>query len=184
MNRNTNGATKGCKKYRPVREYSHSQELVDNLPYIIMTILGALIFIIALSESIWGWLIAMLYVIYSITGAFWIIIFVCPYCNFYGTRTCPCGYGQIAVKLVKKKDENLFINKFKKHIPIIVPLWLIPVIAGVTFLISDFTMFMLILVILFSLDSFIILPLISRKYGCAHCPQKESCPWMESKNKK
>jgi hypothetical protein len=33
-------------------------------------------------------------------------------------------------------------------------------------------------VIAFALNSFIILPLISRKYGCAHCPQRDECPWM------
>jgi hypothetical protein len=146
-----------------------------------MTFLGAAIFIMGPGMSIWGWIISGSYVIYSIVGAFWIIIFVCPYCNFYDTRACPCGYGQIAVKLRPKKNENRFMEKFKKHIPVIVPLWIIPIIGGGLFLILNFSLWMLILIILFAINSFIILPLLSRKYGCAHCPQRDTCPWMRRK---
>jgi len=167
-----------CKKYRPKQEYSHFQEFIDNLPYIIMTFLGAVILLLGLGMSIWGWIASGIYIIYGIVGAFWIIIFVCPYCNYYGTRSCPCGYGQIAEKLRPKKDEDRFMEKFKKHIPVIIPLWFIPIIAGGIFIIINFYWWILVLVILFAINSFIILPLLSRKYGCAHCPQRETCPWM------
>jgi hypothetical protein len=30
----------------------------------------------------------------------------------------------------------------------------------------------------FALDSFVILPLVSRKHACRECPQKDDCPWM------
>jgi len=72
-----------------------------------MMILGALVFIIGPESSTTNWLFAGLYVFYGITGALWIIIFVCPYCHYYGTRACP---------------------------------------------------------------AYLVLPLLSRKYGCAHCP--------------
>lgn len=166
-----------CEKYRPIHEYSHLQEFIDNLPYIVMTLLGAFIFLIGLEKLLWGVIAAGLYILYGIVGAFWIIIFVCPYCHFYGTRTCPCGYGQIAVKLIPKKEDNLFMGKFKKHIPVIVPLWFIPLAAGIIFLMLDFSRWMFLLVVLFAVNSFIILPLISRIYGCAHCPQRDTCPW-------
>lgn len=173
-----------CEKYRPIHEYSHFQEFIDNLPYIIMIISGAIILFIGLEMSVYGWIALGLFVLYGIVGALWIIIFVCPYCHYYNTRTCPCGYGQIAAKLLSKKDGNLFMEKFKKHIPIIVPLWVIPALAGGIFLILAFSLWMLALFILFAMDSFIILPLISRRYGCAHCPQKDTCPWMGSKSSK
>jgi hypothetical protein len=173
-----------CEKYRPIHEYSHLQEFIDNLPYIIMIVSGAIILFIGLEMSVYGWIALGLFILYGIVGALWIIIFVCPYCHYYNTRTCPCGYGQIAAKLLSKKDGNLFIEKFKKHIPIIVPLWVIPVLAGGIFLILAFSLWMLALIIIFAIDSFIILPLISRRYGCAHCPQKDTCPWMGSKNSK
>ena len=167
-----------CKKYRPQQEYTHSQEFIDNLPYIVMAVVGSLILILGFKLAILGWIFGVLYIIYCITGTLWIIIFVCPYCQYFDTRSCPCGYGQIAVKFRPKNEENMFMEKFNKHIPVIVPLWLIPVIAGITFLIFEFTLLMFLLTIVFGINSFIVLPLLSRKYGCAHCPQKDDCPWM------
>jgi hypothetical protein len=167
-----------CQKKRPEQDYTHIQEIIDNLPYIFMTLLGALVFIIGLESSTTKWLLAGLYVFYGIAGALWIIIFVCPYCHYYDTRACPCGYGQISAKLCKVRDQSRFIEKFKKHIPVIIPLWIIPVVAGIIFLFQNFSLLMLFLVVLFAIDAFLILPLLSRKYGCAHCPQKDTCPWM------
>jgi hypothetical protein len=92
--------------------------------------------------------------------------------------TCPCGYGQISAKLRKVRDQSRFIEKFKKHIPVIVPLWIIPVVAGIIFLFKNFSLSLLLLVVLFAIDAYLVLPLLSRKYGCAHCPQKNTCPWM------
>jgi len=140
--------------------------------------LGGVIFFIGIKSAI----PAVLYTLYGIVGAFWIIIFVCPYCRYYNTRTCPCGYGQIAAKLQKKKDDILFIKKFKKNIPVIVPLWLAPIVAGGISLKLNFSVWMLALIILFAINSFVILLLLSTKYGCAHCPQKDTCPWMRHKS--
>ena len=127
-----------CHKVRPEQDYTHLQEFIDNLPYIFMAILGVLVFIIGLESSSIKWLLAGLYVSYSIAGAMWIIIFVCPYCHYYDTRSCPCGYGQISAKLCKVRDQSRFIEKFKKHIPVIIPLWIIPLVAGIIFLFQNF----------------------------------------------
>jgi hypothetical protein len=167
-----------CCKARPVQNYTHRQEFIDNLPYIFMTILGVLVFIIGPKASALHWIFAGLYVFYGIAGALWIIIFVCPYCHYYDTRACPCGYGQISAKLCKVRDQSRFIEKFKKHILVIIPLWIIPLVAGIIFLFQNFSLLLLLLVVLFIIDGFLILPLFSRKYGCAHCPQKNICPWM------
>ena len=173
-----------CKKARPAQEYTHWQEFIDNLPYIIMTVLGALVFILGTNAATIGWLLAGSYTLYSIAGVFWIIIFVCPYCHYYDTRACPCGYGQIAAKLCRVRDQSRFIEKFKKNIPVIVPLWIIPLVAGIIFLYKDFSSLMLFLVVLFIIDAYLVLPLLSRKYGCAHCPQKDTCPWMSREAKR
>jgi len=169
-----------CEKAKPEMEYTPLQELIDNLPYILMTILGALIFIVGSGSNAAKWLLSGLYVSYSAAGALWIIIFVCPYCHFYGTRSCPCGYGRISAKVRRVRDQSLFSKKFKAHIPVIVPLWIIPVVAGTIFLAENYSFLLLFLVLLFAIDAFIVLPVLSRKYGCAHCPQKSSCPWMNS----
>ena len=86
---------------------------------------AALLFI-GLKSSPWRWTAAGGYVLYGIGGALWIIIFLCPYCHYYHTRFCPCGYGWIASKLRGNEDDALFRAKFRKHIPVIVPLWVIP----------------------------------------------------------
>jgi hypothetical protein len=169
-----------CDKAKPEMEYTPLQELVDNLPYIFMTILGALVFIVGSGSSDAKWLLAGSYVFYGVAGALWIVIFVCPYCHYYGTRTCPCGYGRISARLRKVRDQSLFSKKFKKHIPVIVPIWVIPVVAGTIFLADNFSYLLMTLVVLFAVDAFFVLPMISRKYGCAHCPQKDTCPWMST----
>ncbi|MFC1713314.1 hypothetical protein ACFL6S_06595 [Candidatus Poribacteria bacterium] len=169
-----------CEKSQDIQEYSHFHELIDNLPYMMMTILGTVIFFTGIG-SLWRLITAGLYVLYGIAGAFWIIVFVCPYCHYYDTRLCPCGYGKIAAKLRPKKSDTLFTEKYKRHIPVIVPLWIAPVIAGGISLILNFSLWILVLIVLFAVNSFIVLPLLSRKYGCAHCPQEDQCPWMRQK---
>lgn len=159
-------------------EYTTKQVVIDNLPYIIMTLLGAALLVIGLGTPFWKWLSGSLYVLYSIVGALWIILFICPYCHYYGTHGCPCGYGSIAAKLRPQKNGDLFRKKFKQHMPVIYPLWIIPTVAGIAFLIQQFSTLALVLLILFAIDAFIILPVVSRKSGCAECPQKDQCPWM------
>ena len=172
-----------CKKAKPEKEYTHLMEFIDNLPYFVMTLLGASVLILSTRDGTLGWMLAGSYVLYSFTGAFWIIIFVCPYCHFFDTKSCPCGYGQISAKIRKVQDQSRFIEKFKKHIPVIMPLWIIPLVAGIIFLSKNFTFSLFSLVVLFVIDAFLVLPLLSRKYGCAHCPQKDTCPWMNKEAK-
>jgi hypothetical protein len=173
-----------CEKRPPVGEYSRLQEFVNNLPYAMMIVLGTVVVFIALERPAWRWMAAGAYVLYGIAGAFWIILFLCPHCGYYGTRSCPCGYGRVAAKLREKQDGTLFGAKFKKHIPVIVPLWVIPVLAGGISLVLAFSWLMLVLVIIFAFVSYVILPLVSRTHSCAHCPQKDQCPWMGGKGSK
>jgi hypothetical protein len=84
---------------------------------------------------------------------------------------------------VRKGEVNCFSEKFKRHIPVIVPLWLIPVGAAAVVLVSEsFSWWLLGMVIAFALDAFVILPLMSTKHGCRECPQREDCPWMGGKD--
>jgi hypothetical protein len=158
--------------------FTRSQEFIDNLPYLAMILAGSAIFWVGISGVGWRWLSAGLYLAYGVGGAFWIMLFVCPYCHFYDTRLCPCGYGQIASKLRSRKDGERFAEQFRKHIPVIVPLWFAPLVAGGIPLLRDFSWLLLGLLLLFTVNSFVILPVVSKKYGCARCPQKAGCPWM------
>lgn len=167
-----------CDRHQQIREYSHAQELLDNIPYLLMGLCGSAILLAGLGFTARGWLAASAYFAYAVAGTVWIIFFVCPHCQYYATRSCPCGYGQIAAKLVPRKSENQFARQFRRHIPVIVPLWLIPVVAGIAFYLQAHSGVMLTLLAVFVVDAFVVLPLISRLYGCGHCPQKTDCPWM------
>ena len=167
-----------------MREYTRLQTLVANLPYLGMTFLGAAIFVAGFGPARWALLAGAAYVLYAFAGAFWIMLFVCPSCGFHGTRGCPCGYGWFSAKLRPRNLSGCFTDKFKKHIPVIVPLWFIPLIPAGISLYYGFTWKMVILLGLFVVVSFVILPLVSRWHGCAECPQREECPWMKRKTQK
>ena len=166
----------------PTQEYSRAQQIVNNFPYAVMAVLGASVFVVGFEKSALGWITGCAYFLYGVAGSFWIMIFVCPYCERYDTMCCPCGYSRIAARLRQMKDTGRFKEKFRKHIPVIVPLWFIPVVAGVVFAILSFSWLMVILLIVFALDAFLVLPLFSTRHGCADCPQKDSCPWMGRKD--
>jgi hypothetical protein len=165
------------------RKYSPAQELINNVPYIAMTVLGAAIFAVGSGISAWGLTAGVAYLLYGAVGSFWIMIFVCPYCRYWNTRACPCGYGRIAARFRAKESVECFNEKFKKHIPVIVPLWFIPVLAGVPLAIYSFSWLLVALLVVFALDAFVVLPLVSTKHGCRECPQRDSCPWMGRKGK-
>jgi hypothetical protein len=173
-----NSNKENCDRYRPDKEYTNIEVLLDNLPYIFMGIIGTIINLNIFGISLLGITLSFLYIAYTILGAIWIMIFVCPYCQYFDTNLCPCGYGSISAGFKEKNPETMFSEKFKKHIPVIVPLWIIPLIIGVIHLFLDFNVTLLILVIVFIINSYVILPLLARIYGCGHCPQKDDCPWM------
>jgi len=167
---------------RSLNEYSPAQELINNLPYIVMAVFGAAVFVLGFENLAWRWIGAGAYLIYAVAGALWIMVFVCPYCSYWNTRACPCGYGRIAVRFRDKQSGDCFNEKFKKHIPVIVPLWFIPVIVGLLLIIRSFSWLLLAVLIVFAIDAFIILPLYSKKHGCKQCPQRDECPWMAGKS--
>jgi hypothetical protein len=97
---------------------------------------------------------------------------------YYDNRGCPCGYGIVSARLVQKGDQECFARKFKRHIPAIVPLWLIPVACGAAALNRGYSPGVAGLIAAFAVNAFIILPLLSRRHSCSECPQKDDCPWM------
>jgi hypothetical protein len=149
-----------------MKDYTPKQEVINNIPYAVMTWVGVIIIVTAFSTSIWGTIAGFAYLFYGIAGSVWIMMYVCPYCRYWDTRSCPCGYGRIASKFRKKSSVECFSDKFKKHIPIIVPLWFIPLLAGLPVVVRHFSWILLILLIVFAIDAFVILPLISTKHGC------------------
>ena len=175
---NTSSDSINGQEREPICEYSSAQALINNIPYIAMTVLGTAILGVGFRSWAWGPIAAVAYLMYGLAGAFWIMIFVCPFCRYWNARSCPCGYGRIAAKLREQKSVDLFNEKFRMHIPVIVPLWFIPVLAAVPLVIREFSWTFVILLVIFILEAFVVLPLTSTKHGCKECPQKDSCPWM------
>ena len=161
-----------------MREYTRAQTVVANLPYTAMVVMGAVLIARAFDYSSWALVGAGGYLAYGITGALWIMVFICPYCSYYDTRGCPCGYGVLSARFVRKGEQECFAQKFKRHIPVVVPLWLIPVGCGAWALSREYASGLVGLVAAFVVNSYVLLPLVSRRHGCSECPQKEGCPWM------
>jgi len=105
-----------------MREYSLIQTVIANLPYMVMLLIGSIVVACSYSFSTLSLIGAASYIVYGIGGAVWIMIFICRYCGFYTTRGCPCGYGMVAARLVGKGKQECFAAKFKRHIPVIIPL--------------------------------------------------------------
>lgn len=164
------------QRHQARHEYATWQVALDNVPYAVMGVLGAVIL------SRWNAWAAGVYAVYTVVGAVWIMWFVCPFCHYYNSRACPCGYGIVAAKFRPWGGTNRFAEKFRRHIPVIVPLWIVPVAVGGLMLWRGFDRTMFWWLVAFAVDAFVMLPLMSRLYGCGHCPQKEECPWM-SRNK-
>ncbi len=161
-----------------MREYTRIQTAVANLPYAAMLGLGAMLIARAFRFSAWAWLGGVGYLAYGITGSIWIMVHICAYCGYYGTRGCPCGYGTLAARFVRKAQPECFAVKFRRHIPVIVPLWLIPAGCGAWGLSRGDAGGLVALLAVFVVNSYLILPLVSRRHACSECPQKDTCPWM------
>jgi hypothetical protein len=147
--------------------------LLDNFPTLIMFILGAVI----ISEM--SGLGAILYLFYSLLSIVWFWAKICPYCHYYDTFACPCGYGKISSKFFKKKNDKPFKKVFNQNIGVVFPNWFVPIIIALYQLLHLYTHNMLILTIIFCLIGFVIIPVISKRVGCKNCAVKENCPWMQ-----
>ena len=164
-----------------MREISRLTVFINNLPYMSMLLTGAAIFVLSLGMTAWAWTAAVAYVIYGLIGAFWIMYFLCPFCGYHGTRGCPCGYGWLSSLLRAKQDPTCFSKKFKWHIPVIVPLWFLPLIPGIWACTHTFSWLLVSLMVVFAVISFVIIPLTSTRHGCTECAQRDNCPWMKKK---
>jgi hypothetical protein len=147
--------------------------LIDNLPTVSLFILGTII--ISRISMIAG----MAYFLYCCASIVWFWARICPYCHFYNTYACPCGYGIIASKLFKSKKGKSFRQAFNQNIVVLFPCWFLPPITGVYLIITRYSLLFLIMVILFCLTGFVLIPLISKLIGCKNCNNKENCPWMK-----
>jgi len=158
-------------------EYSTASSALDNLPFVLMVVLGVGMLRLSITDSPAGWIWAGLYVLAGALGVLNVMLRLCPYCPSYGKRSCPCGYGVIAAKLHRAGDPKAFAGRFRGGILPLVPLWFIPPIAALVALFYVFSWVLAILLAAFLLVGFVIIPVLSHQHGCKQCPQREACPW-------
>jgi len=161
------GIHNACERVVPT-----SLILLDNVPTLFMFLLGAIL----LGIVWWPLAIPMLLYDFAAIVMFWGRI--CPYCQHFETRACPCGYGIIAPKYFKRKEGKNFREVFRKNIIIMFPCWFLPLGAGIYLLYYHYSFQILIIFLAFALVAFILIPAISKFVGCKGCDLKEQCPWM------
>jgi len=144
---------------------------IDNIPTVTMFILGAI-----LVWWVW-WPLSIPFLIYCGLSIvlFWALI--CPYCNHFNTKACPCGYGVIAPRYFKFRGSKHFAKVFRKNIAVMFPCWIVPTIAGIYLLWTHLTILVAGVFIAFCIVGFALIPTISRFVGCAGCEIKDQCPW-------
>jgi hypothetical protein len=149
-----------------------TNKVLHNLPTFSTYVLGAIIMLLL------SWVFFLIYVIITIFSTLWFMRFICAHCPHYDNPKCPSGYSEVASKIFKKRDSKHFNRMFKKHIAAVFPSWILPVIAGIYLLYYEFSIILLILFFAFIIMGFIMLPVLTRKYGCEDCDLKDSCPRM------
>ena len=101
----------------------------------------------------------------------------CPYCYYFG-KNCPSGFGKISSKIFKKGESLEFTNS-KNVIPVAfisVVVMFAPIILSIIDLVDEFSVPLLILLIIYIIISIPISGKI-RQRDCAHCKQGElGCP--------
>ena len=148
--------------------------LLDNIPTAVLFLLGA-----AITGIVW-WPLSICMMLYNLLSIilFWRLI--CPHCQHFGTRACPCGYGIAAARCFDKRKGGDFRRIFRKYITIMYPCWFLPFAAGLYLLYTRFSGTILALFSAFVMVGFVLIPVISKLVGCKGCTLKDQCPWMSA----
>jgi predicted secreted protein len=166
-----------------VRSYARKMpttgdRLVENGPMLTMWALGAIIMFYL------GWLASLTYLVFCIFSIIWFIRFICTYCVNSRTGYCESGLGNLGHSLFAPNKPRFFRRQFTRHIAIQFPIWFVPPIVAIYALVQQFSYVMLILLIIFCIIAFVVLPYESKQKVCDDCPMRYSCPWTNAKKKK
>ena len=124
--------------------------------------------------AFWGWLLVLAYIFLCVISNFLFMKWVCPYCAHYGMGTCKAGFHLLSGGRLKPAPGRTFGEQFRGFVIVMVPGWLIPPVAGILFLVKDFSWLVLVIVTLFCISGFLILPKDSQRH-CEECPMTD-CP--------
>jgi len=162
----------------PVKKYTNSQMIIHNFPLLLMYVLGSIL------VAYLNLFFAIIFIVYIIISNILFMVHICVFCPHYGTRTSQCGYGLATKYFAKRKSLKEFNKNFKKYIAVLFPDWFVPTIIGFYLLIITFDWIVVIILIIFMVIGFGVIPFGSRS-KCKSCKHRKQCPWMDiSGNKK
>jgi hypothetical protein len=159
---------KQCKKVIPAWLL-----VVDNLPTISLYALGT---VMLWHYATWS---GIVFLLYSISTFAWFWSRICTACPHFGTYGCPCGYGYISSLIFKKREGREFRKVFNRNLFYLFPAWFIPPAIAIYLLVTEMNPVLLIISIIFCIDGFLFIPLLSKRIVCQNCSIKDSCPWMK-----
>lgn len=155
------------------RVVSTGRVLLDNLPTAALFVLGAW-----LMRPL-GRAAPVLYLLGCAGSIVWFWARICTACGHYGTRACPCGYGVIAARFFKPHPTRDFHRRFRRNLPVMFPWWFAPPAVAIYELWHGAPRISVVPLAVFCVLGFVVIPLISRRLGCADCALKDQCPWMQ-----
>jgi len=126
----------------------------------------------------WGWIWMAAYLLFVLVLEVRLLRGSCVHCCYYG-KTCAFGRGRVSGLLFKRGDPETFSRRkvtWRELIPDIL-VSLVPVAAGIVFLIRDFAWPVLAAVITLLLLSTAGNGFVRSNLACRHCRQRElGCP--------
>ena len=143
----------------------------ENAALICMYLLGTVLL------SLLSWPVGLLYLAYCLASNLLYMAWTCPYCAHYAAATCPAGYHLLFGGRFRAQPGKAFREQFRRGVTILTPGWLLPPLAGGYLLITSFSWLGLVLVLLFCVVGFLVLPMDSRRH-CAGCANRDCPRWI------
>lgn len=142
--------------------------LRENALQLLMYLLG-----IALTAMI-GWLLAVLYILLAIGSNIFYMYWVCPYCGHYAPGTCRAGFDLLSGQRFRRRGNRTFGGQFRLGTIVVGSGWFVPPIAAIYLLVTDFSWWVVGLLIIFCAVAFWLLPEFSKSH-CENCETLD-CP--------
>ena len=155
------------------------------IPFIAILVSVISYFIGAIILSGFGIIFAILYIMYCVAVELMIIFRSCKNCWYYG-RFCGLGKGKIAPLFVEKGDTKKFADRDISMVHMIPDFMVVisPLAGGIVLLILDFSINILVLMVVLAILFFGGTAFIRSIFACKYCKQREiGCPADEMFNK-
>ncbi|KAF0106430.1 MAG: hypothetical protein FD146_2601 [Anaerolineaceae bacterium] len=148
--------------------------LRENALQLIMYVLGA-----ALMGLAW-WPLAILYLALAAATNIFYMYWVCPYCGHYALGACAAGFDLLSGRRFRARLGRTFRGQFRLGTVVVGLGWFLPPLAALVLLIVRFSWVILVLLAVFCVVAFWLLPEVSKKHcdGCetVDCPRRPKEP--------